>query len=102
MYWRLDVPQHQWSLDLQGNLKLYSEIFSKGYFFYLICGGILIQNRNLLLCSIVLIVCDCMVYPDSKFLIFRTKKHPRFFLSLEADFFDPMLSRKTFATNSLK
>ena len=25
-----------------------------------------------------------------------------FFLKLEADFFDPMLSRKTFATNSLK
>ena len=24
-----------------------------------------------------------------------------FFLRLEADFFDPMLSRKTFATNSL-
>ena len=35
-------------------------------------GSILIQNRNQnhLLCAIV---CDCMVYPDPKFLIFKTK-----------------------------
>ena len=50
---------------------------------------------------IVLIVCDCMVYPDPKFLICKTKKWPHFFLRLEPDFFDPMLSRKTFATNPL-
>ena len=57
------------------------------------------QHRNLLLCSIVLIVCDCMVYPDSSCLIFETKKGPHFFLRLEVDFFDLMLSRKTFVTN---
>ena len=34
-----------------------------------------------------MIVCDCMVYPDPKFLIFKTKKRPHFFLRLEADFF---------------
>ena len=46
---------------------------------------------------------DCMVYlGDPKFLICKTKIWPHFFLRLEADFFDPMLSRKTFATNSLK
>ena len=34
------------------------------------CGGILIQSRNILLCSILY---DCMVYPDLKCLIFETK-----------------------------
>ena len=43
-----------------------------------------------------------MVYPDPKFFIFKIKKWSHFFLRLEADFFDPMLSRKAFATNSLK
>ena len=45
-----------------------------------------------------------MVYSNPKFLIFKTKKRPQlFFLRLEAVFFfDPMLSRKAFATNSLK
>ena len=38
-----------------------------------------------------------MFYPDPKLLIFKTKKWTHFFS--EADFFDPMLSRKTFATN---
>ena len=38
--------------------------------------GILIQNRNQshLLFAIVLIVCDCIVNPDPKFLTFKTKK----------------------------
>ena len=36
-----------------------------------ICGGILLHNRNHLLC---LIVCDCMVYPESKFLLSKTNK----------------------------
>ena len=36
------------------------------------------------LCWIVL---DCMVYPDRKFLISKTKKRPSFFQRLEADFF---------------
>jgi hypothetical protein len=49
-----------------------------------------------------LIVFDFMVYPDPKSMIFKTKKWPHFFLRLEADFYDPMLSRKAFATNSLK
>jgi hypothetical protein len=44
---------------------------------------------------------NCVDYSDPKFLIFKTKKR-HFFLRLEIDFFDPMLSRKTFATNSLK
>ena len=48
------------------------------------------------------IVFDFMVYPDPKSMIFKTKKWPHFFLRLEADFYDPMLSRKAFATNSLK
>ena len=39
------------------------------------------------LCLIALIVCDCIVYPDPKCLIFKTKKRPYFFLRLEADFF---------------
>ena len=34
-----------------------------------------------------LIVFNFMVYPDPKFLIFKTKKRPHFFLRLEADFF---------------
>ena len=72
------------------------------------------KNRKLLLCLIVLIICDCMIYPDSKFLtvewmnewgilfVFKchsiqvhsnkdcknkTKKCPHFFLRLEVDFF---------------
>ena len=49
-----------------------------------------------------LIVFDLMVYHDPKFLILKTKRRPHFFLRLEADFFYPMLSRKAFATNSLK
>ena len=42
-------------------------------------SGILIQNRNQnhLLCAIVFdcvdCVCDCIVYPDPKCLIFKTK-----------------------------
>ena len=50
-------------------------------------GSILIQNRNQnhLLCAIV---CDCMVYPDPKFLICKTKKQPH--LRLEDDFFYPL------------
>ena len=62
----------------------------------------MIQNRNQynLLC---VIVCDCMVYPDPKFLIFKTKKCSHFFSEAGGwFFFTPMLSRKTFATNSLK
>ena len=62
----------------------------------------MIQNRNQnhLLYAIVF---DYMVYPDPEFFIFKTKKTASFiFLSMEADFFDPMLPRKTFATNSLK
>jgi hypothetical protein len=64
-----------------------------------------------------LIVYDYMVYSDPKSKIkskkFRVrvqsdtikkiKKQPQiFFLRPEADFFDPMLSSKAFATNSLK
>ena len=36
------------------------------------------------------------------FLILKSKKQPYFFLGIEADFFDPLLSQKTFATNSMK
>ena len=39
------------------------------------------------LCLIALIVCDCMVYPDPKFLIFKTKKHPQFFYEAGGWFF---------------
>ena len=54
------------------------------------------------LCLIVLIVCDFMVYRDLKFLISKTKNGLIYFSEDEADFFDPMLSHKVFATNSLK
>ena len=43
-----------------------------------------------------------MVYPDPKFLTLKTKKQPHFFSEVRGCFFDPMLSRKAFATNSLK
>ena len=50
-----------------------------------------------------LIVFDFRVYPDPKFLMLKTKKMASFFLRLEADYFYPkLLSRKAFATNSLK
>ena len=53
--------------------------------------------------SLCLIMFDCMVNPNPKFLISKTKKQPHFFLRLKAGFFFyPMLSRKAFATNSLK
>ncbi len=42
-----------------------------------------------------LVVFDFMVYPDPKFLTFKT------FSEVRDWFFDPMLSRKAFATNSL-
>ena len=32
--------------------------------------------------TIVLIVCDCMVYPDPKFFIFKTKKRSHSFSEL--------------------
>ena len=59
----------------------------------------MIQNRNLLLC---LIGCDGMVYPDPEFLGFKANDILTFFLRLETDFFDPIISWKTFETNSLK
>ena len=37
-----------------------------------------------------------------RFLKFKTKKQLHFFSEVEAAFLNPMLSRKTFATNSLK
>ena len=61
------------------------------------CLGIIICYKT----EIKIIVFDRMVYPDPKFLISKTKKQPHFFLRLEANFFDPMLSQKVFATNSL-
>ena len=54
------------------------------------------------LCLTALIVCDGMVYFGPKFLISKTKNGLIYFSEDEADFFDPMLSRKAFATNSLK
>ena len=69
---------------------------------------ILIQNRNKnnLLCTIV---CDCMVYPEPKFLISKTKKTASFFFEVGGWFFlipcyhqRLWLSRKTFAKNSLR
>ena len=42
-----------------------------------------------------------MVYPEPKFLIFESKIASIIFLRMETDFFDPMLSRKAFTTNSL-
>jgi hypothetical protein len=57
------------------------------------------------LCLIALIVCDCMVYPDPKFLIYKTENGLIYFLKMEADFFyHSMLSRsrKAFAINLLK
>ena len=57
------------------------------------------KSKSLTLCNckylIALIVCDCMVYPDPKFLIFKTKNGLIYFS-------DPMLSRKTFTTKLLK
>ena len=47
-------------------------------------------------------LCDCIVYPDPKLLICKIKIWPHFFLRLEADFFDPMLSHKTFATKFIE
>ena len=46
------------------------------------CGGILVRNQNNLLCAVVcdcVDVCDCMVYPDPNFLIFKTKNSLIFF-----------------------
>ena len=43
-----------------------------------------------------------MVYLDPYFLIFKTKKQPHSFSEVRGCFFDPMLSRKASATNSLK
>ena len=43
-----------------------------------------------------------MVYPDPEFLGFKANDILTFFLRLDSDFFDPILSCKTFETNSLK
>ena len=57
--------------------------------------------------EIEIIVFDCLVYPGPKFLISKIKKGPNFFSEVRDCFlyffcfFDPMLSRKAFATNSL-
>ena len=61
----------------------------------------MIQHRNqkYFLCAIVF---ECMVYSDPKFLIFKTKNGLIYFSEDEGYFFGPMLSRKAFATNSLK
>jgi hypothetical protein len=48
-------------------------------------------------------VCDCIVYPDPKFLIFKTKNGLIYFSEDGGLFlFYPLLSHKAFATNSLK
>ena len=52
--------------------------------------------------EIKIIVFDCVVCPDPNFLIFKTKKMATFITELEAALFDPMLTCKGFATNSLK
>ena len=57
------------------------------------------KSKSFTLCDCV---CDCMVYPDPKFLTCKTKIQPHFFLKLDADYFDPIFSRKKFATNSSK
>ena len=48
------------------------------------CFSIENRNQNNLLCAIVF---DCMVYPDPKFFIFKTKKQPHFFSEVRGCFF---------------